>query len=407
LKLEIVEAEWSGTIEDVIVDPLHLTGGDLGQVVQGAAIASWSGAPPTTRSKEDQSVTVSRAALIDCPAEADTSAGVPSAGVPMTHAPLVDTPAVDRTNTRSAVAGSAAAGSPLADSAAVDSAAVDGAVAAEAVQLDEHVSPPCHGDDDQGHLPRSLEGASYLAIGAIAVLGVSLATSTSASLGVGGRFGLAVLVALMGLVTGSGVMAIGDRGAHRLGGLLWAIGTVGLAMAVELFVGTRATLGGGASTTAAGATMVVIGGLLWRNRPLPLQLLVVLSGFAVVAIGAVHLSRLHPSITVAAVAAWIASMLLAVLAGLAIVRPGITAAGTAGVVGVAAGVVVAVEDHAIGFVLATVGVAAAAAAGAMLVRLAHSSASAKQDGLALPGRAGEGVVLDTTGSAETQLLPAH
>ena len=397
-----MEAEWSGTFEDVIVDPLHLTGGDLGQVLQGAAIASWSGAPPMTRTRADQSDTVNRATVIDCPAEAGAPAGipttdVPSAGIQMTHAPLVDSLPVDRTTTGSADAGSALA----------DGADVDGAVAPESVQLDEQLSPCDYRDDDRGHLPRSVEVASYLAIGAIVMLGLALATSTSASLGVGGRFGLAVLVALMGLVTGSGVMAIGDRGAHRLGGLLWAIGTVGLAVAVGLFVSTRATMGGGASTTAAGATMVVIGGLLWRNRPLPLQLLVVLSGFAVMAIGAVHLAHIHPGMTVAAVAAWIASMLLAALAGLAIVRPGITAVGTAGVVGVAAGVVVAVAHHGIGFVLASLSVAGAATAGAVLVRLAHSSTGDRPPGLAAPGWDDEGVALDANGTADSQFLPAH
>ena len=259
------------------------------------------------------------------------------------------------------------------EQAANEQAAVDAQARAQAA-LDEEADEQTALDDGlsgtgryecaRGSLPVSVELASYVTVAAIALGATALARATWATLGAGGRFGLAGLTALIGLSAGSGVMAIGDRSSRRLGGLLWAMGTVGLAWAVAVPVAGALPAGShdGGVALAGGTTAVVVGALLWRNRPVPLQLLTVLAGLATIGVGVVRLSGLHPAAGTTAGIAWIAAVLLAGLAGAGLIRPGPTAAGIAGITAVAAGSVVTMHHLALGLALALAGVTVSAAA---------------------------------------------
>ena len=234
-------------------------------------------------------------------------------------------------------------------------------------------------DAGRGTLPLAVELASYAAVAAIALGLAGLAGAAGPALGTGGKAGLAGLVALVGLSAGVGVMAIGDRGSRRLGGFLGALGTLGAAAAAGVVTdGALASSTGpsgtplahatvaGASWLAGGATCLVVGAALWRNRPLPMQLCTVVAGAMAAVVGAFRMVGLHPAPGVEAGVMWVAAMVLAGLAASGRLRPGTTAAVLAAAGAVAAGRSAAETHLVVGLTLGMGGVAVAAGALAVL-----------------------------------------
>lgn len=198
--------------------------------------------------------------------------------------------------------------------------------------------PRCETDDDgalldeelcalgrtpilRGDLSRAVEVASYGALVLAGVAGGALAASQWRALGSSGQIALILVGALVTLVAGAGVLAIGTHRALRLGGLLWSLGTVAIATAVGLAVVHVPTHPNGSVVLAVGATAGLLGCALWRNRRLPLLFLVTVGGSIGALAGGLEMIGYHPSPTANGSFLWCLGMVLVALGALGLIRP--------------------------------------------------------------------------------------
>lgn len=150
--------------------------------------------------------------------------------------------------------------------------------------------------ESQGRLSLGAEVAAYLGsvlalTGGTLLLGGSWSDMTFA-----GRFGIAVALSAVGLLTGTWLMRAGEKGTSRLGSFLWFIGTGGIALAVAVGVDDLDIDPTGWNFVVIGGTVVLVGIALWRNRDLPLQLLAVVLGTAAVVGGLADLTEVRDGV---------------------------------------------------------------------------------------------------------------
>ena len=187
------------------------------------------------------------------------------------------------------------------------------------------------------------EALAYLGIVLVAVSGTFVVVRFWDDLHVGGRLGVGLLVALVGLTSGSVARRGADPGARRLGSFLALCGTGGVALVAGV---AAVALGGGRGATAlaAGAAALAVSLVLWQNRDEPLSFLSALGGAVSALVGLQDLVHLNPTPTETAGAVWVVALALAALGLRGIVHPA-PAAMVVGTVGALGGALAIADRH--------------------------------------------------------------
>lgn len=152
---------------------------------------------------------------------------------------------------------------------------------AEAVvrfEADEGAVTPVETDVRAGAgLSLLAESAAYVGSVLALLAGAFVMAESWENLPVVVRVVVGVIVAVVGLVGGQTVARLGDAGSLRLAGFLRAVGAAGAAFAVGV-VTFEADVPDWAAALAIGATLLAVGGPLWRNLDRPLQMLTTMAG---------------------------------------------------------------------------------------------------------------------------------
>jgi hypothetical protein len=165
-----------------------------------------------------------------------------------------------------------------------------------------------------------IELVSYLGIVLVAASGGVFVGREWNAIGVAGRIGVGLLVALIGLLGGRVVMTIDDPGARRLGGFLWLCGTGGLAMATAVSIDRLSGGNGQLNVMSTGLVVLTLSVALWRNLDRPLQFITSVGGLGMSVGGLVAWMGWRPSAAVIGMVVWVASLGLGVL-GLKVLHP--------------------------------------------------------------------------------------
>ena len=143
------------------------------------------------------------------------------------------------------------------------------------------------------------------------------------SMGRGGHVSVALLVSADTLIVGATIVELTGPSARRLGGLLWLIGTIGVATSVSDIVTTGAQEIGPRLIFVGLATLVT-SVLLWRNQNRPLQFLSAVVGLLLTLCGLATVSRMHITTTQLALFLWLCGFTLGLLSW-RLIRPAGTA----------------------------------------------------------------------------------
>lgn len=194
------------------------------------------------------------------------------------------------------------------------------------------------------------EIAIYLGIVLVVASGGVFVNRVWREIGWGGRVGVGLLIAAVGLVGGAVLARIAEPGTTRLSWLLWFCGTAGAGMATAV-VADHLDHGDAATTVlVVGAVAAAVSLSLWRNLDRPLQFLSTVAGAVMVAVGGANVVHWHVSALSGSLIAWGASVALALL-GLSVLRPGPVAV-LLGQLGALMGATAMVsEQHALGLTL--------------------------------------------------------
>ena len=104
------------------------------------------------------------------------------------------------------------------------------------------------------------------------------------------RLGLAIAIALVGLVAGRFLFDIGEAGTDRIAGFVVSLGIGGVALATGLLVDEIKPRAGAWLPLLIGSAVLIVSLAAWRNRDRPLQLATAIAGFGFAVVALVDLA---------------------------------------------------------------------------------------------------------------------
>ena len=134
-------------------------------------------------------------------------------------------------------------------------------------------------------LSPAAELGSYIGIVVALGSGAFLTTRLWRSFGVSGQAAVGAVLALVGLIVGARLTTTEDPGMGRLGRFMWFVGTGGVAMTTSVLTDTWSSHRPGVVLIATGTLVAVVSGVLWMNRPRPLQFLTTGTGLTLLTFG--------------------------------------------------------------------------------------------------------------------------
>ena len=138
----------------------------------------------------------------------------------------------------------------------------------DAIREFEHEHAP-----EPARLSVVAELAVYLGSAIALMSGAMMTGQAWDSLGVGGRVGIGVALAILGFVAGTRLIHLDDPGTRRLASFMWLVGTGGIALATAAFADAAQFDEPGWNLLIVGVPVLAAGAMLWRNLDRPLQVL--------------------------------------------------------------------------------------------------------------------------------------
>lgn len=205
------------------------------------------------------------------------------------------------------------------------------------------------------------ELAVYLGSALALMSGAMMTGQAWDSLGVGGRVGIGLALAVLGFVAGTRLIHLDDPGTRRLASFMWLVGTGGIALAAAALSDAAQFDEPGWNLLIVGLPVTAIGALLWRNLERPLQVLTTAVGAGLTLGGIGALLSVRPWI--GGILIWLTALVVGALATTQRLRPELYVLGVASIAAMIGALMLTDVDEILGSAAATVTAAGIVAVG--------------------------------------------
>jgi hypothetical protein len=168
------------------------------------------------------------------------------------------------------------------------------------------------------------EASAYFLVVVIGVVVTLVVGRYWIVIGPAGHVVVGVVSGVAGLASGRIVARLDGVRARRVSGVLWLLGTFGVAMAIAIVVSQLDNQHRGLTLFVVGMFVLSLSALLWRNEDRPLQFLSALMGEVLTLGGVGTLGRIHATSSEISLFIWLFAFAIGLM-GLQMLRPASTA----------------------------------------------------------------------------------